>query len=127
MRKHVWKVLGILALPGFAILGFATSLLLTSDSLAGVTTDMPRCSTAALQVIPNFTPATANITSFTVSNIPIGANQCNTLTLAVGWQWGAATNTTGSGVVASSFLQVPMTINTTAITANPIVQLVFHK
>ena len=123
MRKHVWKVLGILALPGFAILGFATSLLLTSDSLAGVSTDMPRCSTAALQVIPNYTGA--KISSFTVSNIPVGAGQCNGLTLEVGWQWGAATNTTGSGTVASSALQVTMTTNS-AITANPTVQLVFH-
>ena len=123
MRKHVWKVLGILALPGFAVLGFASSLLLTSDTLAGDTTDMPRCSTAAIQLIPNYT--TTKISSFTVSNIPVGAGQCNGRTLAVGWQWGATTNTTGSGIIASNALTVTMATSST-ITVNPTVQLVMH-
>jgi hypothetical protein len=101
MRRIALLVLtgSLLAEPALA-----ASLANTSDGVGAATVATPRCTSAALTVVPTFTAAT--VSSVTISGIPAG---CGSTTLQVAVNNGA-TSSTGSAAVPAGGGSVAVTL-----------------
>jgi hypothetical protein len=90
----------------------AASLSTSSGSLAGASVTVPRCTTAGLSVVPNFSGAT--VASVTVSGLP---SSCGNGTLQVTVNNGSA-NGSGSAAIPAAGGAVTVTLGSApALTA----------
>lgn len=95
------------------VFGAAASLNLAPDTLGAARVAMPRCTTAALTVVPNL--AGSNVASVTVSGLPAS---CGTATLQVTVANGTTTGS-GSAAVPAAGGSVTVALGTTpALTAS---------
>jgi len=103
LRPRALALFGTLALVG-AVVGFAASLTVTASSLGADNETTPRCTTAALGVIPNLT--TTTVTSVTINNLPSGCGGA-TIQVSVNNQ---VTSSTGTSTVPAGGGSVTVTL-----------------
>ena len=84
--------------------GFAASLPSSSDGIGAATVTLPRCTAAALTVVP--TIVAANVTAVVVSGIP---STCGSATLQAAMNNGLA-NSTGSAAIPAGGGSVTVTL-----------------
>jgi hypothetical protein len=101
------RPIAVLLLGGAGlVVGAASSLAFSSDSLGAATVTVPRCTTAGLVVTHNLSAGT--VASVTVAGLPSG---CGSATLQVTVNNGT-TNGSGSGTVPSGGGSVTVTLGT---------------